>query len=710
MEDPRVILEKVFGFHNFRPMQEEIISEVLQSHDVLTILPTGGGKSLCFQVPALCLDGLTVVVSPLIALMHDQVSALRASGVAAATLHSNIDTAEKQQISLDISQGHLKLLYMSPESLIQDRFFDFLSQQKVSLFAVDEAHCISVWGNDFRPEYTKLGILKERFPHVPIIALTATADIATQQDIVERLGIPNAKKFLGSFERPNLHITAAPGQDRIGQLLQFLRPYRKESGIIYCLSKKSTESLADKLKAAGYDAAYYHAGMDSFSRNRVQERFQNDEIRIVCATIAFGMGIDKSNVRFVVHYNLPKNIEGYYQEIGRAGRDGLSAECLLFYNWGDKMQLQSFIDGGNGDETHKRVQTEKLDRMWESAAAASCRTNLILNYFGEYTNHNCGHCDNCVQPPTVVDGTILAQKALSALYRTQERVGINMLIDILRGSGRQELRALGYDQIKTFGVGRDLGYLDWKSYITQLLHQGLMTIDYKEGSLLRLTPLSAAVLKGETSVQLAKFEQYPDPKPKVSKTQEVVNELFEILRNWRATTAKARGVPAYVIFSDATLHDIVAKKPLVLDDLLLVDGIGEKKKDDFGGHIIEVIRTYVQSQNHTKVKGQTYLETLELLKQGMTPAEVAIQRNLKEVTIYSHIAALYERGEDTIDMNAYISVNDRNEIIAQWKDLGQPVELKPIHEALNERFPYGMIRMALAWAHKQKQMVTKNEP
>ncbi|MCL4121923.1 UNVERIFIED_CONTAM: hypothetical protein GTU68_014119 [Idotea baltica] len=685
-------------------MQENIINHVLAKQDTLTILPTGGGKSLCFQIPALCLPGLTVVISPLIALMHDQVTALKELGVHAASIHSNVSPDEKRQIVASINDGTLKMLYMAPESLLQERFFTYISSINVSLFAVDEAHCISVWGNDFRPEYTKLEILKKQFPETPIIALTATADVATQQDIKDKLGIPDCRKFLGSFERPNLKIKASPGQDRFGQILRFLFPYKNETGIIYCLSKKGTETLAKKLNSSGYNAAYYHAGMDSFSRNRVQARFQNDEIKIVCATIAFGMGIDKSNVRFVIHFNLPKNIEGYYQEIGRAGRDGLPAECLLFYSWADKMRLQSFIDDGGGAETFKRVQTEKLSRMWESASAYNCRTNLILNYFGEYRNMKCGHCDNCLKPPQVFDGTLIAQKALSAILRTNEQVRVNMLVDILRGSGKQELRTLGYDQIKTFGAGRDLPFIDWKEYITQLLNQGLITIDYVNGSVLKCTPLSMDVLKGSATVQLVKFEKDSKKVKRVSKTQLVTDELFEKLRQWRLTTAKSRGVPAYAVFNDATLKEIVDMKPLVSDDLLMIDGIGEKKKEDYGEHILEVIREYLMTQNHKKtIKGKTYIETLKYLNEGLSPAEIATKRNIQELTVYSHIGTLYEKGEPTIDLDKYSKLDERQTIAAKWLALEQPKDLKVVHEAFDGKYAYVAIRLAMSWAKREAQ-------
>ena len=684
-------------------MQAEIIDHVLEGQNTLVILPTGGGKSICFQIPALCLEGITIVVSPLIALMTDQVMALKELGVAAACMHSSLSSIEKREITEQIQDGTLKMLYMAPESLLQERFLRFISSIKVSLIAIDEAHCISVWGNDFRPEYTKLGMLRQEIPQVPIIALTATADTATQQDILKQLSMPDAKMFLGSFERGNLTIRSSPGQDRFSKILRFLFQYKNQTGIIYCLSRKGAESLSKKLKEAGYNSGYYHAGMDGMSRNRIQQRFQNDEIRIVCATIAFGMGIDKSNVRFVIHYNLPKNIEGYYQEIGRAGRDGLDAECLLFYSWADKMRLQQFIDEGEGNTTFKRVQTEKLNRMWECSTAPSCRTNLILNYFGEFRAEGCGHCDNCLNPPKVFDGTVLAQKALSAVYRTHQRAKTDILIDILRGSSRQEILANNYNEIKTYGAGRDLPFLDWKDYITQLLNQGLISIDYSHGSALKGTPLSKAVLSGEKRVDLVKFEKSKPAAKKISKGQLVTDELFEKLRQWRLLTAKARGVPAYAVFTDATLKEIVKAKPIVAEDLLMIEGIGVKKKEDYGDHVLEVIRDYLLTQNHKKsIKGKTYIETLKLINEGKNPLQIATERDLQLLTIYSHIGTLYEKGE-SIDIHQYISLEKCEVIGAKWKSLNQPKDLKPVHQALNGQYDYYEVRLGMAWMKVQEK-------
>ncbi|MEL6123831.1 MAG: DNA helicase RecQ, partial [Bacteroidota bacterium] len=539
----------------------------------------------------------TLVVSPLIALMQDQVAALQELGVKADTMNSGTSAESRRQILSSIADGSLKMLYMAPESLMQEDFVNYLSGMQISLIAVDEAHCISVWGNDFRPEYTKLSYFKNRFPEIPMIALTATADAATQSDILSQLGLDGARRFLSSFERKNLTIRAAPGQDRWGQILRFLYNHKQHSGIVYCLSRKGTETVAAKLKDAGYNASYYHAGMDATSRALVQRRFQNDEVQIICATIAFGMGIDKSNVRFVIHYNLPKNIEGYYQEIGRAGRDGSESECLLFYSWRDKSQLQTFIVESPMDASFKEVQSAKLDRMWEFASASSCRTNLILNYFGEFRKEPCGHCDNCLHPPKVFDGTVIAQKALSAVIRSNQEVGIDLLIDILRGSNKEEVRQGRYDQIKTYGAGRDLPYLDWKSYITQILNKGLLRIDYTDRSTLKVTPLTKQVLSGDVSVELVKFSKTKTvTKIKIDKSGDSHSPLFQSLRRWRYAESQKRGVPAYTIFNDATLRAIVDQEPLIPEDLLMVEGIGEAKLGRYGNAILNVVNEYYKSK------------------------------------------------------------------------------------------------------------------
>jgi len=561
-------------------------------------MPTGGGKSICYQVPAIARKGLTLVVSPLIALMNDQVDSMRQVGVKAAALHSNHSSEETNSIYRDIESGNLSLLYVSPERLMTDRILDYLkSKVTLSLIAIDEAHCVSVWGNDFRPEYVALGKLKEIFPTVPTIALTATADSSTQQDIIKQLRLRDAPLYLSSFERSNITTSAAPGQKRIEQILSFVKPRKGQAGIVYCLSRKSTESVADRLAGKGYKALAYHAGIPGAERASIQRKFQNDEIDIICATIAFGMGIDKPNIRFVIHYNLPKNIEAYYQEIGRAGRDGADSEALLFYSWGDKTNLQSFIDQSEASSDFKEVQTVKLERMWQFASSANCRTNTILNYFGEYKTDQCGHCDNCLYPPPRFDGTTYAQMALSAIIRGGQRMGLGLTVDVLRGSFKQEITNLGLDKIKTYGVGREVSYLAWSHYITQFINQGLIQLDVTDYSRLKVTPLSNSVLEGKETIEITQFEKQKNKAPiKMVKPMlnsiDIDKDLLAGLKKWRTQLAKEMNVPPYRIFSNKTLDYLAAEAPTNHQDLLDIDGIGKVKLEQFGNQLIEIIESY----------------------------------------------------------------------------------------------------------------------
>ena len=592
MKTPKSVLLDVFGYHQFRDKQEEIINHVISGNDALVIMPTGGGKSLCFQIPALVFEHLTVFISPLIALMDDQVDALRQNGVAAAALHGNLTSQESAQLMDNLYEDRIKLLYISPENLSSANTQTLLSRLKISLFAVDEAHCVSIWGNDFRPEYTKIAYTRDRFPTVPFIALTATADTATQTDIMARLKLKNSQLFLSSFERTNLFIENKPGLKRMEAITKFVTRKSGQAGIIYCLSRKSTESTAEKLKKKGFKVDYYHAGRAADDRRRVQLAFQNDDITIICATIAFGMGIDKSNIRWVVHFNMPKNIEAYYQEIGRAGRDGDDASTLMFYSWADQVQYKQFIDSSPANSSFKAVQLSKLNRMWEFASGYSCRTNMILSYFGEYRSEGCGHCDNCKSPPEHFDGTEITQKALSAVLRSGQSCSINLLIEVLRGSNKQEVRENGLDKIKTFGAGRNIPYIDWRVYITQMINKGLIAIDYTDQSKLKATPLSMSVLKDGEKVDLVAFKEKKEVKRVVKKpVLEVYDgELFLTLKTWRNTKAKSRGVPPYVIFHDKVLRGLSAHKPTTREELLEIEGIGKYKADQFGDAIIDMIK------------------------------------------------------------------------------------------------------------------------
>ena len=593
------ILKDIFGYSAFRDQQGDIIQSVIDGNDNLVIMPTGGGKSLCYQIPALVREGLTIVVSPLIALMNDQVAALKQLDIAAEALHSNNDEETKRRIQKDIDENNLKMLYISPEGLLSGRFLEYLQSKNVSLFAIDEAHCVSVWGNDFRPEYVKLSRLKEVFPEVPLVALTATADHATQSDIIDQLNLQEPQQFLSSFERTNIKTVVSSGQKRIQQISNFLLSHQEEAGIVYCLSRKSTEKVAEDLRAQGYKARAYHARISAEERAEVQHEFQADEIQIVCATIAFGMGIDKPNIRWVIHYNMPKNIESYYQEIGRGGRDGKPAESLLFHSWGDYVNLQRFIDEGDATEQFKTVQRAKLERMWEFATASSCRTNLVLNYFGEYRNTECDHCDNCLNPPELFDGTKYVQMALSAVIRSGESANLNLLIDVLRGSNRIEVRDSGLDGIKTFGVGREIPFLDWKHYVTQMINQGLISIDFTDRSKLKSTPLSMPVLKGESTIMLSKFiPNDKKPKVKVPKlsmdTDGADRDLLSKLKSWRLGLARSQGVPAYVIMTNKALEQIATALPQDNRELLAIDGIGRVKLMKYGDAVLEIVKQHTR--------------------------------------------------------------------------------------------------------------------
>ena len=590
------ILQDIYGYNSFRLEQRKIIEHILDGQDALVIMPTGGGKSLCYQIPALAQDGIAIVVSPLIALMNDQVNALKALGVNAHTIHSNISIDEKETIFREIENDETKLLYVSPEKMLSPNFISFLKTKSLSLIAIDEAHCVSVWGNDFRPDYVALKILKASFPATPLVALTATADASTQEDIKKQLQFPTAKTFISSFERDNITVESRPGQQRIQQIINWVQQRKGQAGIIYCLSRKSTESVADKLNAQGFNAANYHAGMDSAVRDKVQKDFTDDKIDIVCATIAFGMGIDKPNIRYVVHYSMPKNIEAYYQEIGRAGRDGEPSEALLFYSWGDFLNLQKFITESPSKDLFKKLQSAKLERMWAYANSKNCRTNFVLNYFGEYKNEPCDHCDNCKNPPKFIDGTTYAKMLISGIIRTHQKLNMSLLIDMLRGSYRQEVVQLGLDKIKTYGVGREVPQQHWTQYVTQLINQGIVQLDFSDASRLKLTPLSDQVLKNEMTIQLAEYEKF-DPKNqkkvKIDKIEidlsDMDNLLFKRLKVWRAKVAKEKNYPAYVVLKDKSLKQIAAMKPKDKTELIRVEGIGKQKLEDYGGDILKIL-------------------------------------------------------------------------------------------------------------------------
>lgn len=601
-------LKSYFGYTGFRPLQEEIIQRILSKKDTLVLMPTGGGKSICYQLPALLMEGTAIVVSPLISLMKDQVESLQNNGIIARALNSVNDETTNANIRFECRQGRVKLLYISPERLLAESNF-LLKDIRISLFAIDEAHCISQWGHDFRPEYTQLSVLRDQFPAVPIVALTATADKITRQDILQQLKMKDPQTFISSFDRPNLNLEVRRGyqqKEKIRSILAFIRRHANESGIIYCMSRNKTEALAEQLEEEGIRTAIYHAGLSTAQREQAQDDFINDRVQVVCATIAFGMGIDKSNVRWVIHYNLPKSIESYYQEIGRAGRDGLPGDTLLFYSLGDLVLLAKFAADSNQQEINK----EKLNRMQQYAEADICRRRILLNYFGETMEHDCGNCDVCRNPPQRFDGTIIVQKALSGIARTHEQIGSHGLIDLLRGSVSQEIVEHGYDKLKTYGAGRDIPAKDWQDYLLQMLNLGYIEIAYNENNHLKITEAGRKVLFGQaaaTLVIIKREEKAPrrgqkkDRQPSYTLLQPELplavfdNEdprLFEALRQLRKKLADQQAIPAYLVLSDKTLHLLATSRPTTVEAFGEVSGIGEYKKEKYGKDFTDVIRRF----------------------------------------------------------------------------------------------------------------------
>ena len=698
-------LKSVFGYDNFRPLQEEIIDRTLEGKDSFVLMPTGGGKSMCFQIPALIFEGITIVVSPLISLMKDQVQALRGNGIKADFFNSSISLEEENEVIDRAMKGEIQLLYLSPEKLISVSS-TWLKKLNIKLVAIDEAHCVSMWGHDFRPEYTQLKVFRNSLPEVPFMALTATADKSARKDIEEQLGLRNSKLFISSFDRENLSIEVkgmVPKKKKLSEISRFVEQKRGESGIVYCLSRKNTEEVAAYLNEEGHSVEFYHAGMNPEERERVQTEFINDDTKIIVATIAFGMGIDKSNVRWVIHYNLPKNLEGYYQEIGRAGRDGLPSETLLYYNMRDFVLYSQFAEDG----ANSAMQKEKLSRMLQFAEAKSCRRKILLSYFGEHLAENCGNCDVCENPPKDFDGTILAQKSLSGIARMGEKEGITILINVLRGSNNAEVHEKKYFQLKTYGVGKDVSFFDWRDYIVQLANQGLIEIMYAEGSALKITRMGWKVLKGEKKVKLtypvtAEEKEKRKKKPKVVRMVddgEVNQDLFSELKKLRYSISREENVPAYIIFSDKSLKQMAVDLPVTENQFLAISGVGMNKMEQFGEEFMEVIKKFKDVAKPVKIP--TTLETFNCYKEGLSPQEIAEKRNLQITTIYSHLSQLYSEGKE-VELEKFVEPKIVDKVRVAFNETGREIALKPIYEKLNEEVSYGEIRLSIA-------LILKNE-
>lgn len=598
-------LKTYFGYDSFRPLQEEIIRHILGGNDALVLMPTGGGKSICYQLPALLREGTAVVVSPLISLMKDQVEALCANGISAGALNSSNDETENAALRRACMEGKLKLLYISPEKLLAEANY-LLRDMHVSLFAIDEAHCISQWGHDFRPEYAQIGILHQQFPQVPVIALTATADKITREDIIKQLHLNHPRIFISSFDRPNLSLTVKRGyqqKEKSKAIIDFIARHPGESGIIYCMSRSKTESVAQMLQKQGIRAAVYHAGLSPTRRDEAQDDFINDRVQVVCATIAFGMGIDKSNVRWVIHYNLPKSIESFYQEIGRAGRDGMPSDTLLFYSLSDLILLTKFAT----DSGQQSINIEKLQRMQQYAESDICRRRILLSYFGETATHDCGNCDVCKNPPERFDGTIIVQKALSAIVRTEQQISTGVLVDILRGNMTPEVVDKGYEQLKTFAAGREVPARDWHDYLLQMLQLGYFEIAYNENNHLKITPAGSDVLFGRATARLVVIRREEANETKRGRKRKLPvlskelplglpntenEDLFEALRELRKRLADEEALPAYIVLSDKVLHLLSTSRPTTIEEFGNISGIGEYKKKKYGKEFVSLIRKF----------------------------------------------------------------------------------------------------------------------
>jgi len=693
-------LQHTFGYDHFRSHQQTIIDHLIGGGDALVLMPTGGGKSLCYQIPSIVRNGVGIIISPLIALMQDQVDALRLNGVRAAFLNSTLSHEEVREVEDALHHGELDLLYVAPERLMLPRSLDLIERIPVALFAIDEAHCVSQWGHDFRPEYVQLSVLHQRFPQIPRIALTATADAATRREIIERLALTEAQQFISGFDRPNIRyrISENSGNAR-DRLLRFIRnEHDGDAGIVYCLSRKKVDDTAAWLTTKGLTALPYHAGLPTEIRKQNQERFLRKEGIIIVATIAFGMGIDKPDVRFVAHLNLPKSLEAYYQETGRAGRDGLPANAWMVYGLQDVITLKQMQASSDAPEVIKRIEHHKLDAMLGLCEITTCRRQALLRYFNDELEEPCGNCDTCLEPPETWEATTAAQKALSCVHRTGQRFGVTYLVDILLGKDNERISRFGHNKVSTFGIGTELNQSEWRDLYRQLIARGLLAVDLEGHGGLHLTEESRPILRGEQPLHLRKLSRKARTKSRERKanrfTDQGLAKLWEALRSRRQQLADEQGVPAYVIFHDATLAEMVEHRPETLEQLSNISGVGERKLESYGEAFIDVLNEFRNMQDDSQ--SDTEEETLQLFRLGMDVDAIAIQRNLKSTTIYSHLAKGIELGE--VPLIEVVPLKD-NQLEAirfaiEHNDGGK--KLKPVYEALEEEFPYEVLRCVRA--------------
>jgi ATP-dependent DNA helicase RecQ len=708
MEKARQVLRETFGYSDFRPTQGEIVEHLVAGNEALVLMPTGGGKSLCYQIPSLVREGTGVVISPLIALMQDQVDALRQAGVRAAFLNSTLDARTARAVEQALLAGELDLLYVAPERLMTERTLELLGRSRIALFAIDEAHCVSQWGHNFRPEYLKLSALHERFPDVPRVALTATADAPTRREIAERLGLTQARHFISGFDRPNIRyrVTQKHAGTR-NELLRFIRDHHEgEAGIVYCLSRKKVDATAEWLEEKGLIALPYHAGLSQEIRQDHQSRFLREEGVVMVATIAFGMGIDKPNVRFVAHLDLPKSLEAYYQETGRAGRDGLPADAWMAYGLQDVIMLRQMLEASEAEEAHKRIERARLEAMLGYCELTTCRRQRLLDYFGEHLPEPCGNCDNCLEPPQTWDATVAAQKALSCVHRTGQRFGVNHVLDVLLGKDSERMRDLGHDRLSTYGIGTELDAHQWRAVFRQLVAAGLLTVDAEGFGALKLTEACRPVLRGEQAVWLRKDARPPrggGRKERVSKRVSVGpvdgpgEALFDALRALRRRLADAQDVPAYMIFSDATLREMVAVQPRTLDELAEVSGVGQRKLAQYGEDFLSMILEHAGQGEESGVT-DTVVETLSLFRLGFDAEAIAGRRGLTVDTIYNHLSRAVQAGEIPLKEAVGLGEAELRKVEEAFDAHFDPAApaLRPVFDALDGVHPYGLLRCVQA--------------